>query len=186
MNCASRMNQPVRLLLFLTAIVMLAGPSGVNAQQVASSTADATVLAQLTLTATGPQFGNVYPGTAKTASKAADAEAGIIRLTGNTASEFNLVIALPTHLANGGDWMIVEFSSTAADLDAAAFNDVDGTALPSAGGTTDWNPHSQMTDNLTGAGDFAVFLGGTVHPQLDQAAGAYSGDVVVSVWYTGN
>ena len=181
----SRMNQLTRVLLLLAVALVFAWPSGANAQEVATGTADATVLAQLTLTATGPQFGNVYPGLAATASKAVDAEAGVMRLVGNTASEFNFVIALPTHLANGAEWMIIEFSSTAADVDAAAFNDADGTALPSAGGT-DWNPHGQMTDNLTAAGDFAVFLGGTVYPQLDQAAGAYSGDVVVSAWYTGN
>jgi len=55
-----------------------------------------------------------------------------------------------------------------------------------ADGYLNVNPFSlPSTANLSDAGAANIYLGGKVIPTVDQKAGAYSGDIVLTVAYNG-
>lgn len=193
MNRTSRMKRLTRALSLLIVIALVAGPASILAQDIGTGNAVANVVAQVTVTNDqNLEFGVVVPGATKTIAKtlvAAGGEAaGIIHMSGNSASEVTISVILPTYLEEPGtnDQMAISFSTTAADLDAAAYNS-DAAAIPTTVGNTDYNPHANLTVNLGAGGDLFVFLGGTVYPRLNQTVhAAYTGPITIAVWYTGN
>jgi len=176
---------PVALL-----VIVLFCSVGVNAQDVANGQATATVLAVLTVVSSHDlDFGDVLQGVATVADKTVDAEAGVFEVTGEAGKEVAVHLQLPDYiaLADGSDRMVISFSSTDADVDFTA------AAAPSAhtgGAVVDQNPHNLGSININNAvapdNNFKVFLGGTVFPTVDQAAGAYSGDIIMTAAYTGS
>ena len=80
---------------------------------------------------------------------------------------------LPTSLATGGgDNLPITFGAGSAAYDAGSF-----TAFqPSVGATT----------TLSGTGTMAVYIGGTVQPDVGQPAGTYTGTITLTVNYTGS
>ena len=187
MKLNSRMKVNSGLILTLAVIGILIGPSLVRAQDVAVGQATATVLDVLSVTA--PQdlaFGDVLQGVptsvAKTTDLAGGVGAGIFRISGAAAREVSAFMELPDYvsLADGSDRMVIAFAS-----DDGNYNDA-AAATPSTVGATSTNPHSIPALTLSAAGDMALFLGGTVYPTVDQTAGAYSGDIILTVAYNGN
>ena len=159
-----------------------------KAQDVTTGSATATVLAVLQVTATQAlNFGNVYQGVAKTQDETSDANSGIFTITGAAAANISCFFQLPEFvaLADGSDRMTITFSSTDATfsvLDAAAPSTP---SAPGAGATLNTNPRN-LTGTAVGAGGTSqIFLGGKVIPSVNQAAGAYSADIVLTVAYTG-
>jgi hypothetical protein len=133
-------------------------------------------------------FGNVYQGVAKTQDETSDANSGIFTITGAAAANIACYFQLPEYiaLANGTDRMPITFSTTDATfsvLDAAAPSTP---SAPGVGATLNTNPRN-LTGTAIGAGGTSqIFLGGKVVPSVNQAAGAYSADVVLTVSYTGS
>jgi hypothetical protein len=151
-------------------------------QDVATGTAVANVLASLMVVATqNLDFQDVLPGVAKIQDQTSDALSGIFTISGAPDREISMYIWLPDYLAtvSGDDRLLVSFASTMATLDASvpALIGIDPHNLPDielgpAGGT---NP-----------GECRIYLGGKVTPSVDQGSGAYSGDITLTVSYTGN
>jgi hypothetical protein len=174
-----------RLIVAAALVAFAFVPAQINAQDVATGSATATVLTALAVTATQAlQFGNVYQGVPVTVANS-DALAGIFTITGDGTAGVSIDLELPDYLSlsDNSDRMVVSFSSTDASVDStgnvdpAAFGvgwqNVDPYAIPA--GTA-----------IGGGGTSALFLGGQVFPAVNQSAGAYSADVVLTVAYNGN
>ncbi len=175
-------------LKLLSTVIVLAAlliPSTGSAQDVAVGQATATVLAILTVTATAALvFGNVYQGVPSSIAKD-NAAAGIFRIAGQEDAVVAIYFQLPDYLATatGDDRMTISFSTTDLNVDTTAANTPAG--FVAADGWINQDPH-----NVTSAADIGstatdLYLGGEVIPSVDQTAGAYTGDIVLTVAYTG-
>jgi hypothetical protein len=169
-------------------IVALFGVSSTSAQDVAVGSATATVQAVLQVTADQAlNFGVVYQGVPKTVTPTDDANSGIFTVTGEGGSQVALYLELPEYIstATGDDRMNIAFAST----DATIGYTVAGTpSAPGAGATVGENPHNLTTYTLGAAAPdnvAKVYLGGEVMPSVDQAAGAYTADLILTAAYTG-
>jgi hypothetical protein len=174
--------------LFILA-ALLAGVSPVAAQDVAVGEATATVLTALTVTADSAlRFGtDVLQGIPLAVSEASNDSSAVFRIAGAAGKQVSVYLALPeylSHTTGGQDRMVIAFSS--AD---AAYNDATA-PLPQpedVGATADQDPHNMPALTLNaGSGDMAIFLGGTIYPTVDQTAGAYQADIVLTVAYNGS
>ena len=189
MRVISRKNLGL-LLITIAVMSMLLSPASVNAQDVASGQITATVVAALTVAASSPlAFGTVYQGVPKSISKNT-AEAAVFDITGQANADLLVYASLPEFVATstGDDRMTVVFSATDADIDTA----VVGLGNPAVfvGGWQGEDPHNLMgvagADPCLGdAGRCAIFIGGRVVPTLDQTAGSYTGDIILTVAYQG-
>ncbi len=175
-------------LVLLAGLAMTTAPA-VHAQDATTGSATATVLAVLSVTASQAlDFGNVYQGVAKTQDETSDANSGIFTITGAASSNIACYFQLPEYiaLANGTDRMPITFSSTDATfsvLDAAAPSTP---SAPGAGATLNTSPRNLTGTAIGVGGTSQIFLGGKVIPSVNQAAGAYAADVVLTVSYTGS
>jgi hypothetical protein len=168
MNTASKLS--------LTVVALLAlGATAAQAQGV-SNTIVATATVQTPLTVTGTttlDFGNVFPGVAKTIAPSA-VTAGKFTVGGQANAEVNMVVAPPTDLVGPGGALLAIGSWLGG-------YDTDNTQGSQTGltlaGTTD------RLDATTGA--LYVWLGATVTPTAGQVAGTYNANVQLTVAYTG-
>lgn len=140
--------------------------------QSANINATANVFAAMTVTgARDLDFGNVFPGVAKTVGVAA-ATSGRFDLTGQASGNVNLTFTLPANLTSGannlpiGTWTGCT-NATNTTTGCTAFTP-SGAASPSA---------------FSGAGALFVWVGGTVSPAANQAAGSYTGTVTLTAAY---
>ena len=140
--------------------------------QSANINATANVYAAMTVTgARDLDFGNVFPGVNKTVGVAA-ATSGRFDLTGQASSNVNLTFTLPANLTSGannlpiGTWTGCT-NATNTTTGCTAFTP-SGSASPSA---------------FSGAGALFVWVGGTVSPAANQAAGSYTGTVTLTAAY---
>jgi len=167
------------------ALALVAVPALVQSQDVANGSATATILPALTVVSTAPlAFGNVYQGVAATILPNV-AAAGIFTLGGQAAAELSIYMQLPDYLqdAVSNDRMVIAFALTDATFAPAAGGDP---TAPGAGATANLNPHAFPAGLVLGAGGAAnIFLGGKVIPSVNQTAGSYSADIVLTVAYTG-
>ncbi|MBU0984818.1 MAG: hypothetical protein KKA42_13165 [candidate division Zixibacteria bacterium] len=178
-----------RLLVGLLAVAVLSIPTATNAQDVANGQASATVLAILAVAATtGLDFGNVYQGVPVTAAKdnsTTGTAAGVFTITGAASADIAVYMQMPEYLAttSGDDRMVISFNSTDAAFDTTG--NVDPAAF--ATGVADVDPYNwgAAATNVGSTGTSAIFLGGAVLPSVNQTAGAYSGDIIVTVSYIG-
>ena len=135
-----------------------------GAQDIATGSATATVLAVLAVTATHDlAFGDVLQGVPTTADKTVVAEAGVFQVTGAGGKEISMHLQLPDYLWNSTneDRLVISFSDTDADIDTTAA----GTpAVHGAGAVVDQNPKN-LSDIVIGATDniLQLYLGGTVY-----------------------
>ena len=184
-----RGSQSITLLLTVFLLVLL--PHGGLAQDVANGQATATVQTGLVVTAVqNLAFGNVLQGVAKTTPNNDDANSGIFSVTGANSAGVSVYFTLPTYmaLADGSDRMTIAFSTTDAIVDTNATSpatavagdgwlDVDPRTLNSLA------PSGVVIGNATGETD--IYLGGKVTPSIDQKAGAYTADIILTVGYNG-
>ena len=178
------------LALLLGMAVCLCFGGAVNAQEMGTGQATATVLAVLVVTAEADlQFGDVMQGVPKDASKIVIGEAGEFKVVGEGGKEVTLDLDLPEYLWNsaGGseDRLAISFSATDADI---AITAASTPAVHGLGATTDQNPAALGNHNLGAAAPdnlLWVYLGGTVHPTVDQRAGSYAADIIFTAAYTG-
>jgi hypothetical protein len=164
----------------------MALPSAAVSQDVTTGSATATVQTALTVSATAAlAFGTVYQGVAKSVANNV-AEAGVFTITGQGGAGISLYMQLPDYLstATGDDRMVISFGTTDASIDSTS--NVDPTAF--GAGWANQDPHNLPAGVEIGiaASQAAVFLGGTVNPSVDQTAGAYTGDIILTVAYNGS
>ena len=173
-------------LIFLT----LSFGVSVNAQDVSTGQATATVLAVLAVTA--PQdldFGNVLQGVVTTVARTDGTNAGIFQIAGEGVSnqEVSMHMQLPDYLWNSGagvqDRLVIAFSNTDCTIDTTA-----GTPDAVGGGALVGEDPQNLPDiGIGGAANvIRIYLGGTVHPAPDQRAGSYTADIILTAAYTGD
>ncbi len=142
--------------------------------QSATVAATATVVTPLVVTGTaGLAFGNVFQGVNKTVLFS-DATSGRFSITGFGTSQVAMTFTLPATLAAGASTLPIDtwdIRSNATNVTAGA------TALTVTSGVA-------VNGNLTG-GNLFLFVGGRVVPAVAQAAGSYSGNIVLAAAYTG-
>jgi hypothetical protein len=171
--------------LTVIAMTMVLTPAGLMAQDVAVGTATATVLAALQVTAgQALDFGNVYQGVAKSVAKN-DASAGVFTIAGQSLSQVSIYMQMPEFMAtaSGDDRMSLAFGTQDAHVDttANAAPNTPGAGYPNV------NPRSFPTVTLRQAnGTVHIFIGGRVTPSINQKAGAYTADVILTVAYIGS
>lgn len=174
------------VLIVATLICFCLSVNGVQAQDIATGTATAAVLAALIVTAAQSlAFGNIYQGVAATVANNVNASSGIFNIVGQGSAGISISFALPGYiaLANGSDRMTIGFSSTDATVDS---NNTTPAAVAGGDGWVNTNPNNLPSATVIGSGGQTnVYLGGRVYPAVDQTAGAYSGDIILTVAYNG-
>ena len=175
-----------KIVLMIVATTISFGPSPSYGQAVAVGQVTATVQAVLAVTATSAlAFGAVYQGIPKSVANS-NASAGVFTIGGEGGAGISIYAELPDYLATttGDDRLVISFSITDASVDTTA--NVNPAAFGS--GWQNTNPQNFPAATVVGspANQSAVFLGGKVIPTVDQAAGAYTGDIVLTVAYNGN
>lgn len=138
----------------------------------ASVTATATV--QTPINVLGAQqlsFGNVFPGVNKTVPASDLANAGRFDVTGQGSAAVTISFSLPATLSSAGNTMpISSFTGIHALVNTQAL----GAAFtPSSGATT----------SLSAGGQLFVWIGAQVQPATNQAAGVYTGSIIMTVVY---
>lgn len=124
-------------------------------------------------------FGDVYPGIPKIIDKRNAGSAAEFQVSGTAGNEISIDFALPTYMNRSGNNMQLIFRETDCSLDSSATPD------QSNPGYDNIDPWHTITYSL-GLNGLTIWLGGTVVPKLNQINGAYSGNVVLTVTYTGN
>ncbi len=160
----------------------------ISAQDVANGSATANVQAALAIVATQDlQFGSVFQGVAKSVTNDDAAAAGIFTITGAAGSGISAYMSLPQYIstATGSDRMNIAFQTNDVSIDSTLNAD------PSTfgDGWLNVDPNNLPTGLVIGSDAIShtmMFLGGRVLPSVDQSAGAYSGNVIVTVAYNGN
>jgi hypothetical protein len=166
-------------------VAVIAGPTTVSAQEVATGAASANVLAVLVVTSVQDlNFGDVLQGVPTSADIDLVAEAADFLVSGAAGYEVALYLQLPEFLWNttNTDRMQIAFSSTDAEIDPLAAGD----AATKSGTETVEDPYNLTATTLGVDNGAHVYLAGTIYPAVDQAVGAYSGDIVLTAAYTGN
>ena len=161
-----------------------------SAQDVTTGQAVATVLAILAVSSVQDlDFGNILQGVTSTVVPTSAANAGIFQISGEgTAnSEVSIYLQLPDYLWNSApgsqDRLTIYFKDTDCTIDTTS-----GTPdTPGAGAQIGEDPHN-LPDTGIGGNDNVVrlYLGGAVYPAVDQRAGAYSADIILTAAYTGD
>ncbi len=157
-----------------------------SAQDVANGLATANVQASLTIVGSqNLQFGNMFQGVAKSVANNVDAFSGIFNITGAPSAGITISMVLPDYmaLADGSDRMTVAFSPTDATVDT---NNTTPSTVGPGDGWQNVNPRSIPATVVVGAGGQTnIYIGGRAIPAVNQKAGAYTGDLIVSVSYDG-
>lgn len=172
-----------RLLVPLLVALFVAAPAVIQAQDVANGSATATILPALQVVAGTLAFQTVYQGVAKSVANNS-ANAGVFQITGAADAQISIYMQLPDYLQGPtNDRMVVVFGTTDASVDSTT-NIVPTVAV--VGGWPNINPHAfPAATRMGGGGTAAIFLGGKVIPSVNQTAGAYTADIVLTVSYTG-
>ncbi len=186
MNKTGIVKSTFRFALIVAVVLAMTMAQNVAAQDVAVGSATATVLAALTVTAGTLVFGSVYQGVPKAITND-NADAGVFSITGAAGAGVSMYMQLPDYVSITGDSdrMVISFSATDCNIDTAGVSSGDPTAFLAANGYADDNPHNLPTTNFDAASSIEIFLGGTVLPTIDQTAGAYTGDIILTVAYDG-
>ncbi len=117
-------------------------------------------------------FGNVTPGLNKVIAPDA-ATSGRFDAAGQAATNVNISFALPTDLTSGLNTLPINSWTGCWDSDTD----------PSAGCTSFTPSGAASPAAFSGGGQLYVFVGATVAPAANQAAGPYSGTVTITVAY---
>lgn len=150
------------------------------AQEQESIDAKATVLSPISFQDKRDlDFGTeVLPGRTYTVLPGNATQAGRFELWGAGLKEVSLSFTLPDNLVAPGDLTLpITFSATSA------------THAPNGdyvSGATSFNPATGVSPSLIASGHLWVAIGGEISPPSNQAAGAYSATITLTVEYTGN
>ena len=164
------MRTTTRVSTALVAILSLAA----SAAQAQSANINATAVVFQAMTVTGARtldFGNVFPGVAKSIAVAA-ATSGRFDLTGQASANVNVSFTLPTNLTSGANLLPIGTWTGCTN------------ATNTTTGCTSFTPSAATTATaFSGAGALFVWVGGTVTPGAAQATGTYNGTVTLTAAY---
>lgn len=176
----------LKVVVLATLICFFLSVNVVKAQDVATGSATATVLAALAVVAAQNLiFGNVYQGVSATVANNVNASSGIFNILGEGSAGISISFTLPEYiaLADGSDRMTIGFSATDATVDS---NNTTPNGVVGGDGWVNANPNALPAATVVGSGGQTnVYLGGRIYPAVDQTAGAYSGDIIITVSYNG-
>jgi hypothetical protein len=147
--------------------------TAVGQAQTAGIGASARVLRVITVAgARTLAFGNVLPGVARTVGVAAGTS-GRFTLRGQNGANVNLRFTLPSNLTNG-----------ASTLPIGSWTGYVNTVNNTGGAGRAFTPSAAATAaTFSASGRLFVFIGGTVTPAANQAAGSYTGTVTLTAAY---
>jgi hypothetical protein len=114
-------------------------------------------------------FGTILSGTTSSVGKAS-ANSAQWRFTGTFALGGSFVFTLPTNLTGPGAAIPITFSTTDGQR-STTNNPLTGTSF---------NPHASQSVSVLFSGSVFVWLGASVSPPINQAAGTYSATVVLT------
>lgn len=138
----------------------------------ASITATATVLTPINVSGfQALNFGNVFPGVNKAIAASDLANAGRFDITGQNGATVNMSFTLPATLSSAGNTMPI-----------GTFTGIHALVSTQAGGVS-FTPSAGATTVLSGGGLLFVWIGGQVQPATNQAAGVYTGTILLTVVY---
>lgn len=161
-----------KVITSLTVAITLVAGSARGQTQTASIQATATVQQPINVVgAVNLAFGNVFPGIAKTMAVNA-AGAGRFDVTGQASTPVLITFVLPANLTSGANNLPI---GTWTGHSNTVNNPTTGTNFTPSAGTTN--------ATFSAGGLLFVFVGATVTPATNQAAGAYSGTVQMTVTY---
>ena len=164
------MRKLVALALAVLALVVFTKPVYAQVNN-ASITATATVQAPINVTAVSNlDFQSVFPGVAKTVL-VTDATAGRWDVAGAASTPVSLNFTLPGNLSSGANLMPI----------GTWTGNHNTTAAPTGTGFTPSGTPTAATLSATGA--LFVYIGATVSPLANQAAGVYTAAVTLTVLY---
>ena len=175
----------IRHVLFAYATLALSSAAFQSA--VAQSTsAKITVSASIpqTVAVTGGQdvsFGSILPGVTESI-ETTDSRSGRIKISGQPGSEIFFSFTLPTTLTSGSDTLTVAFDKTSAAVAESA----NLASFVARGDPRTGFAARLGTGNNGIPGELYLALGCTVAPRPDQLSGVYSGEIHVTIVYTGN
>lgn len=164
----------MRILTKVSAVVVAFMSLNAAAASAQSANINATASVFQAITVTGARdlaFGNVFPGVAKTVV-VSDATSGRFDLTGQSSGNVNVSFTLPANLTSGANNLPIGTWTGCTN----------GTNTTT--GCTSFTPSAGATASaFSGAGALFVWVGGTVSPAANQAAGAYTGVVTLTAAY---
>ena len=164
------MRKLVAVALAVLALVVFTTPVYAQVNN-ASITATATVQAPINVTAVSNlDFQSVFPGVAKTVL-VTDATAGRWDVAGAASTPVSLNFTLPGNLSSGANLMPI----------GTWTGNHNTTAAPTGTGFTPSGTPTAATLSATGA--LFVYIGATVSPLANQAAGVYTAAVTLTVLY---
>lgn len=158
--------------------ILCAAVLGLAATEVQGQTQTATILASATVMqpinvvgAVNLAFGSVFPGVARTVA-VNTAGAGRFDVTGQPSAPVFVSFVLPANLTSGAN-----------TLPIGTWTGHHNTVNNPTTGTT-FTPSAAMTTaTFSGTGQLFVFIGATVTPATNQAAGVYNGTIQITVIY---
>jgi hypothetical protein len=165
------MRSITKLTLIAAALVLTS--TAVQAQT-NNASIQATASVQTPINVVGAQplaFGNVFPGVNKTIAATDLTNAGRFDVTGQASTPVTISFVLPATLASGGNTMPI-----------ANFTGMHALVNTQAGGVA-FTPSAGVTTTLSGTGGIFVWVGAQVQPATNQAAGAYTASVSMTVVY---
>lgn len=157
---------------FTAAVAAMALTASTARAQNANIQALANVFAAITVTSGNDlDFGNVFPGVPKTVATA-DASAGTFSASGEASAPINLTFTLPADLVSGGNNLPIGGWTGCHDSDNVH------------AGCTAFVPSGAPTAAAFSAGgQIFLWIGATVTPAGNQAAGAYAATVTLQIDY---
>jgi hypothetical protein len=193
--CFKTKQQPVGIMkrkykffrVFVAAFIVIAATSKINicwAQDVAVGSATARVLANITVTALSPlDFGDIFQGVPKAVGNN-EAEAAIFSVTGQAGAGITIYLQLPEYLSlsDGSDRLIAVFGSN--DVSVGTIGAANPAGMVGASGWQNVNPYN-IPAAVVGSVATDIYLGGSVNPSINQKAGNYSGDIIITAAYDG-
>lgn len=172
----------------LAAALLIVAASGqfylCRAQDVAVGSATARVLANITVTALNPlDFGDIFQGVPKSVDNN-EAEAAIFSITGQAGAGITIYLQLPEYLSlsDGSDRLTIVFGATDVSIDTTGAANPAG--MIGANGWQNVNPHN-VPAAVIGSVATDIYLGGSVNPSINQKAGNYNGDIIITAAYDG-
>ncbi len=177
------------IILFIITVnmILLSGIGSASGQGIGTGSASATIVTPLSVSAdTQLKFGNVSQGVPKKVNRTAtgvDTTAAIFSVSGEDLAGITIQFTLPQYMYNSsGDQMQIIFENDNCTIDSLA-----GTPdSPGGGAWVGENPYNLPGANIGATnGSTSIYLGGKVVPSMQQAAGSYSADIVISVAYDG-
>jgi len=185
MNSVKRIR--ILFVISIMSMLLLSGIDRALGQGVGVGSASASIVTPLSVTADTPlKFGHVSPGVPKKVNRTAvgiDTTAAIFSVSGENLAGISIQFILPAYMYNSsGDQMQIIFANDDCTIDSLA-----GTPdSPGAGAWVGENPYSLPSANIGAAnGSTSIYLGGKIIPSMQQAAGSYSADILISVAYDG-